>query len=55
MLGYRQSDLYAYCRKDIFRYHKYYIIMIFLALLPDIVVTFSFFECESSGAMNEDG
>jgi len=52
-LGFRLSDLYNYCRNDIFNFYKYYIMEIFYLLIPTGLVAGACFMIEKYGILNE--
>ena len=54
-LNFKVAHLYAYCRKDIRSFQRYYMYVIGFSFIPTIVVAGSYFFSEYSGVMRENG
>ena len=49
---FKHPDLYKYCRDDIFKFYRYYILMIIFTFFPVLISTYSMFDAEENGSMN---
>ena len=52
---FKQSDLYRYCRDDIFKFYRHYLLMIAFNFFPVFLSTYSMFDAEENGSMDGEG
>mmetsp|Transcript_36145 Transcript_36145/g.44087 ORF Transcript_36145/g.44087 Transcript_36145/m.44087 type:complete len:140 (+) Transcript_36145:1385-1804(+) len=54
-LPFKTSDLYAYCRRDIQNFYRFYAYAMIFVIVPSVIVKTSLFFGEANGAIDESG